>query len=174
MKVGVFSDTHDRLENVQKAIQVFQNEKVSLIIHCGDWVSPFVPQFIYKLEPKLTIPIKSVFGNNEGDHFRFFERKEKDGWNIEFYKDSFEIEIEDKKGAVYHGANKPITDALIKSKKYDVVFTGHTHKSVNEYVDHVLHLNPGSTAGYCEGSFGKMQTVAIYDSAGNAARIINL
>jgi len=174
MKIGVIADTHDRLEEVAKAIKIFQKVQVDLIIHCGDWVSPFVPQFIYTLRPRLIIPIKSVFGNNEGDHFRFFERKKKENWNIEFYKEVFEIEIDGKKIIVYHGSSKPITRSLIKSGLYDAVFTGHTHKLANETINGILHLNPGSPAGYCEGKITELKTVAIYNSQTNSAQIINL
>lgn len=174
MKIGVFSDTHDHLGNVGKAIRVFQKEKVDLIIHCGDWVSPFVPQFICSLSPKLTIPIKSVFGNNEGDHFRFLERKRKEGWNIEFYKEAFEIVTDGKKIIVYHGSTKIITQALITCGLYDTVFTGHTHKAVNEAIGKTLHVNPGSAAGYCQGKITPDKTVAIYETKENKARIVSL
>lgn len=174
MKIGVMSDTHDRLENVAKAIKIFQKEKVGLIIHCGDWVSPFVPQFIYSLKPRLTVPIKSIFGNNEGDHFRFLERKEKEKWAIEFYKESFEFEAQGKKVVVYHGSNPIITKSLISSKLYQAVFTGHTHKAVNEYVDEIFHLNPGTTSGYQARKITNESTVAIYNPTNNSAQIVRL
>ncbi len=168
------SDTHDRLENVAKAILLFQQKKAELIIHCGDWVSPFVPQYMYSLNPKLTIPIKSVFGNNEGDHYRFFERKEKERWNIEFYKEVLELELQGKKIAVYHGSHKALTQSLILSKKYDAVFTGHTHESVNETIDGILHINPGSVCGYAWGKIMDNASVALYDSEKNTAQILSL
>jgi putative phosphoesterase len=174
MKIGVMSDTHDHLVSVEKAIRIFQKEKVDLIIHCGDWVSPFVPQFIYSLTPKLTIQIKSVFGNNEGDYFRFFQRKEKENWLIDFYKEAFELEINQKKIAVYHGSNKIITKSLIESHLYDVVFTGHTHQALVEKIGKTLHINPGSTAGYCQGKITKNQTLALYNSKDNSAEIIKI
>lgn len=174
MKIGIFSDTHDRLESVEKAIRIFQKEKVDLIIHCGDWVSPFVPQFIYSLKPKLIIPMKSVFGNNEGDHFRFFERQKKEGWNIEFYKETLELEIDGKKIAVYHGSDKILTRSLIKSQLYDIVFTGHTHQALIEKVGKTLHLNPGSTAGYAFGKLTDKKTIALYETKNNQGKILNL
>lgn len=174
MKIGIFSDTHDNLQQVAKAIRVFQKERVELIIHCGDWVSPFVPQYIYSLEPKLTVPIKSVFGNNEGDHMRFLERKDKEGWNIEFKKDVFPLEVEDIKIAVYHGQNPLLTHALVSSNDFNVVFTGHTHEALNEVVGEVLHVNPGSTSGYSFGRITDKASIAIYDTQTKAARIVLL
>lgn len=174
MKIGIISDTHDQLESVEKAIKILQKEKVSLIIHCGDWVSPFVPQFIYTLKPKLEIPIKSVFGNNEGDHFRFFERKNKENWNIEFYKESFELEIDGRKIVVYHGSNKTLTNSLIQSQIYDAVFTGHTHQALIEKVGKTLHLNPGSTTGYAFGKITKEKTLGLYETKTNQGKIIKI
>lgn len=173
MIIGVVSDTHDQLDNVEKAIQYFIKEKVELIIHCGDWVSPFVPQFIYKKFPEFPIPIKSVFGNNEGDHFRFFERKAK--WNIEYCKDTLELEIQNRKMIVYHGVSRAITQALIESKTYDVVFTGHTHIAVNETINGVLHLNPGALINFANGEItNNSLSIALYYPKTNSAKIIKL
>lgn len=174
MKIGILSDTHDQLENVEKAFKLFLKEKVELVIHCGDWISPFVPQFIYKKFPEFSIPIKSVFGNNEGAIFRFFERKEKNKWNIEFQKEAFELEIQKRKIAIYHGSSEIITQALINSKKYAVVFTGHTHVPVNEVIDGVLHVNPGALVNWAHGQIVNSASVAIYYPEKNKAKIIRL
>jgi len=174
MKIGIMSDTHDNLPQVSKAITAFRKEPVELIIHCGDWVSPFVPQFIYSLEPKLTIPVKSVFGNNEGDHFRFLERKEKEKWNIDFYKETYELELDGKKMIVYHGSSKSITASLIACKKYEVVLTGHTHEAVIETVNGVVHINPGSATGYAWGKITDKGSVVVYDTKTSSARLILL
>jgi putative phosphoesterase len=40
MKIGIISDTHDDIENVQRAIDLFGREEVKLIIHAGDFVFP--------------------------------------------------------------------------------------------------------------------------------------
>ena len=41
MKIGVVSDTHDQRQRILEAIDIFNKEKVGLVIHCGDWVAPF-------------------------------------------------------------------------------------------------------------------------------------
>ena len=58
MRVGVITDTHDWLAGMEKAAEIFKNEKVDLIIHCGDWVSPFAIEFFMQL---INVPVKSVF-----------------------------------------------------------------------------------------------------------------
>jgi hypothetical protein len=42
MRIGIISDTHDDIENVQRAIDLFGREGVKLIIHAGDFVFPGV------------------------------------------------------------------------------------------------------------------------------------
>jgi uncharacterized protein len=35
MKIGIISDTHDDIENVQEAIEIFNKVKVEYVIHAG-------------------------------------------------------------------------------------------------------------------------------------------
>ena len=68
MKIGLISDTHDDINNVQKAIEIFKEEKVSLIIHAGDFIFPGVIDEFKKLKDELPgIRIIGVLGNNDGE-----------------------------------------------------------------------------------------------------------
>ena len=40
MKIGLISDTHDNIQNIQKAIISFNDKQVRVVIHAGDIVSP--------------------------------------------------------------------------------------------------------------------------------------
>ena len=40
MNIGLISDTHDNIQNIQKAIISFNDKHVRIIIHAGDIVSP--------------------------------------------------------------------------------------------------------------------------------------
>ena len=40
MKIGLISDTHDNIQNIRKAISLFNDKNVSFVIHAGDIVSP--------------------------------------------------------------------------------------------------------------------------------------
>lgn len=66
MKIGVVSDTHDQQELILQAVQMLNEANVGLVIHCGDWVSPFI---LHSFKG-LRMPMKGVFGNNDGDKFR--------------------------------------------------------------------------------------------------------
>ena len=41
MIIGLLSDTHDHIPNIRKAINRFKEENVELVLHAGDYVSPF-------------------------------------------------------------------------------------------------------------------------------------
>jgi uncharacterized protein len=40
MKTGLISDTHDNIQNIQNAVSLFNDKRVSFVIHAGDIVSP--------------------------------------------------------------------------------------------------------------------------------------
>lgn len=173
MKIGVISDTHDNLKPMQAALQVLLDHKVDLIVHCGDWVAPFAVEFLSKNSGD--IPVKGVFGNNEGDTKSIVIRNAKLAKPVEFAERKvLEFTADGKHIACVHGEDTPVLDALIRSKKYHAVFTGHTHRPRNEVVGGVLVLNPGTTCFAAEGQIIDEATVAIYDSASNTAKIVKV
>ena len=148
--IGIMSDSHDNLDAIKKAVDFFNDSGVELVIHAGDLISPFTA----KEFKNLNCEFKAVFGNNDG---------EKDGLR-DFFKDMcfldslIELDIHKKKIAVNHGTNETIIDALVKSRKYDVVVRGHTHKL--EIIEgETLVINPGETCGYLSGE----KTVVLLD-----------
>ena len=42
MNLGIISDTHDDLLSLKRAIKIFNERKVSHVIHAGDYVFPGV------------------------------------------------------------------------------------------------------------------------------------
>ena len=70
MKIGIIADTHDNLPQIKKAVEIFNREKIELVLHAGDFVSPFT-----FLEFKnLNCSLKGVFGNNDGDKLYLQEK----------------------------------------------------------------------------------------------------
>lgn len=63
MKVGIISDTHDDIENVQEAIQIFNKNKVDCVIHAGDYVFPGIVKEFKNLNTKFI----GILGNNDGE-----------------------------------------------------------------------------------------------------------
>ncbi|MFH0852936.1 MAG: metallophosphoesterase [bacterium] len=170
MKIGVISDTHDNAKKILEAIKIFNNKSVDLVVHCGDWVSPFLPDFCKDLNCKII----SVYGNNEGDKTRFKQRLAKNNWNIEFNEGIKKLVLGGKRIAVYHGHDKKLLADLFNAQKYDIVLSGHTHKPVVENINGVLHINPGTISGTRESELINEYTIAIYETNNNEAEIINL
>ncbi len=171
MLVGVISDTHDNAPNCLKAVALFNERKVKLVIHCGDWIAASTPRFFTGLDCKLV----AVDGNNPGDTLTMLTLKEREGWDMEFHGLSAELDLGGKKALVFHGHAKGLLAAAIASGAYDVVFSGHTHKVVNERKGKTLHVNPGTVSGIGpDKGLDTPATVAIYDSEKGEAEIVTL
>ena len=161
--IGIMSDSHDNLEAIAKAVEFFNREKVTLVLHAGDIISPFTT----KEFKKLAAPLKLVYGNNDG---------EKKGLEIAFKQmnadisELNEVEHEGKKIALYHGTVTVLLSSLISSGEYDVVVRGHSHTSEIKREGKTLVINPGECCGYLTGR----QTVALLDLATMQATIHQL
>ncbi|MBI2176047.1 metallophosphoesterase [Candidatus Woesearchaeota archaeon] len=166
MKIGVISDTHDQRLRILQAIDIFNKEKAGLVIHCGDWVSPFSAARF----SALNCPIKGVFGNNDGDRDL---HRQRNGEFIEYHDEKMEIAIEGRMIFVTHGHLQPLLEAALKLGKYDAVFSGHTHIAHAKMEGKTLWLNPGTLVDETSDKI-KGMSVAVYDTATNTAEIIRL
>jgi putative phosphoesterase len=145
MKIGIISDTHDDIENVQKAIEIFNTEGVNYVIHAGDYVFPGVVKEFEKLNAKLI----GVLGNNDGEKVHLL--KNFLDINGDLKGELGEIEVDGLKFGVYHGTAKEVKEQLINSGKYNILICGHTHireplHSDGKYENYgkTLVLNPGA------------------------------
>ena len=170
MKIGIISDTHDQIERVKKAVTLFNKEKVDLVIHCGDIVSPFTLQFYGKLK----CPMKVIFGNNTGDLLRHLDYANQFGLKcVEFIMVPFlALEIDSRKIGVYHGDSPEITEALIRSKIYDCIFSGHNHIASIKDADGVLYVNPGTLMDKHRVGVSDRPTISIYNTKIHKAKLV--
>jgi len=161
MMIGVMSDTHDRLDAVDKAISFFNSQQVTEVLHAGDLVSPFVAPLFSKLQAKLHY----VWGNNEGDH-EFIKVRFADIGTSPL-GDFAALQLGGKKIALLHGTHQEIVDSLIESGAYDLIVRGHSHRA--EILEgETLVVNPGEVCGYLTGR----QTVALIDLDRMHAQIV--
>ncbi len=159
--IGIISDTHDNLDAIDKAVDIFNLKGVSLVIHAGDYIAPFAIARFSKLNAELV----GVFGNNDGEK-RGLQNKASDlGTKIE---DLLEFTQGGRKIAVYHGTIKAVFDALVKSRNYDIVIRGHDHKAYTKIAEGVLVINPGEACGY----LGGKRTLCILDIEKLRAEIV--
>ena len=163
MKIGLMSDTHDRLDAVEKAIELFNREGLEHVLHAGDLVSPFVAPKFSKLKAKLYF----IWGNNEGDREHICLKFGEIG--IRPLGDFVALELDGRKIALLHGTQEDIVEALLRSGSFDIVVRGHTHwAEVHE--GKTLYVNPGEVCGYLSGR----QTVALLDLTELRAEILEL
>lgn len=135
MLIGVVSDTHDNLVRIKRAVELLKSRAVDLVIHCGDWVAPFsVIEF-------KGLNVISVLGNNDGDVLLLDKKLKEIGGRLEGRFAS--LEICGKKIAILHGEYLEIVEALARSKMYDIVLHGHTHRRRKDFIMETLILNPG-------------------------------
>jgi len=170
MKIGIISDTHDHAKNLLKAFSFLNQQKVDLIYHCGDWVSPFIFEFFFNV-CRPNAPVKSVLGNNAGDVFMTLQRLGKNKFPLQLEPYTLKDQVDNKQIILYHGHDKNITEALTHSGLYDLVISGHTHQSLVEKLGNTLHINPGTTCG-TNSSTIFTPTLAIYETDTNQAKII--
>jgi uncharacterized protein len=144
MKVAIISDTHDHLENIERAIAEINTLGVGALFHCGDIVSPFVIDRLAKFNG----PVHVVFGNNEGDRYMIANVTAKKFPNVKLYGEVGFVETEDGEVAFTH--RPEFARGLACTQKYVAVFNGHTHRMKIELVGKTWLVNPGELMGLVE------------------------
>jgi len=170
MLIGVISDTHDNRDNILKAVRILNEKNVDILIHCGDYVAPFVRKWFDELNDSIKENFFGVFGNNDGDH-PFLKKNL--GQICEFVENGNELILKrDGKRIFASHMPKPETiEALAKSGEFDIILSGHTHIIVNKKYDNgVLVVNPGEACGYLT----DRATFAIIDTEKMKAEIIKI
>lgn len=165
MRIGILSDTHDYLEMVDAAVGQLNRERVDLVLHAGDYISPFV---IPRLA-NLRSPLIGVLGNNDGDHHLLAAR----------FAEHDHLSLRGRFAAVtaggmtiglLHGDDRELLQTLIGRKTFDVVVHGHTHKVEVRSLGGTLVVNPGETCGYLTGK----PTIAVLDTVTRDVELLSL
>ena len=163
MKIGVFSDVHDNIDNLRKLLAMFAKRGVKTLIFCGDFCSPIPVREMGAFEGKVFC----VFGNGDGDRFTMLKVTQTDSTNVILHGEYADLSFDGVRVAVTH---YPFyAEALARTGDYQAVFSGHTHALHEERIGDCLWLNPGEVMGW-QGR----ATCALYDTATNTAEIIEL
>jgi len=153
MKIGIISDTHDRIETTGKAIGIIEERGAKVLIHCGDFCAPFIMNEMSKFKGE----VHCVFGNIDD---RFLTPRRAESLGIKFHGDIAELEFDGKKIAVNHYPN--IAEGLASTGEYDLVLYGHNHIADKKKLGNTWLVNPGEIMG----RKGEI-TLAIYDTESN-------
>jgi uncharacterized protein len=165
MLIGIISDTHDNLPMVEKAVKLLNDAKVELVLHAGDYTSPFtIPKF-----KALNCKLIGVFGNNDGDH-DLLRKRFGETQNCEVRGLFAEVDAGSLKIALLHGEETELQNALVNCGGFDAIVSGHTHIPVNKLRGKTLVICPGEVCGYL---YGK-PTLAILDTRKWEAKIVKI
>jgi uncharacterized protein len=161
MKVGIFADVHDHLDNLRRAVALFSGLQCECVLFAGDLVSTFaVPPL-----RKLGVPFYGCFGDNEGNRPGLLA-----GMRIigELRDAPALYELADGTRAVLVHMERQLRGF---DEPFDVAICGHTHKPRIWHDEHArLWINPGETSGW---TFGN-PTVALLETATMTAEILSL
>ena len=158
--MGLISDTHDHCPAIQKAVALFNERSVALVLHAGDFVAPFTAKDFGKLDS----PFIGVFGNNDGECAGLRKAFREIG---EIYAGVHTFQYESKRFVLMHEPS--CIEALAHSGDFDVIVYGHTHEAdVRE--GKTLVINPGEACGWVNGRC----TAAIFDLDRMKVEIVDL
>ncbi len=128
MKILIVSDTHGRISNFMECIR--KVSPIDMLIHCGD-----IEGQEEEIREIAGCETHIVSGNN--DYFSMLPREE------EFMAGKYKVFLTHGHGyGVSMGTDRIVEEAL--SRGADIVIFGHTHKPLNEKINGVRVLNPGS------------------------------
>jgi len=141
MLIGIVSDSHDNLTNLRRALALLRERGVELVLHAGDFVSPFTAEPFREAGLRLI----GVFGNNDGDRLYLRERFQGIG---ELHFGPYELELAGRRIVLMHEPRA--LEALASSGRYDLVVYGHTHRAEIR-PGRPLVINPGELGGWLTG-----------------------
>ncbi len=160
MKLGILSDSHDRLPALRNAIALLHTHRVDAFIHAGDYVAPFAAKLLTP-EHLHHKPLHCIYGNNDGERAGLLAVLPQltDG--------PLRLTLNNTRIAVAHYEDwfKPADSAWA-----DVLISGHNHAaSIKTHGDRLL-LNPGESCGWLTGRC----TVATLDLATMKAELLDV
>jgi len=165
MRIGIMSDTHDNLPLIGRAVDRMNEEEVDLVLHAGDFVSPFTIPALSGLDASLI----GVWGNNDGDK-PLLTQKCNEYERIEIRGIFARVEADGLVIGMLHGDENALYQALLEGCGFDVLVHGHTHAAEIRRLGSILTINPGEVCGYLTGN----PTVALLDTATREGRILSI
>ena len=162
MKVGLMADTHDRVPAIKELLDVLLEKGVSLVMHAGDYCSPF------SLEPfnERNVALLGIFGRNDGDP-EGLKAVAARGVGMELYESPHSFEVSGHRILIVHDLGE-VNRRSIESHRF--VVHGFTHKQETITRGEALVVNPGEACGWLTGKC----TAAILDLETREVEIVTL
>lgn len=154
MKIGLISDTHDHVIRIREAATILNRSRVDVVLHAGDYCSPFAVRELGALDA----PLHGIIGNNDGDVYEIARAFAEIGARLE--NQWWEIAIDGRRILVMHEPRGVMDVAAAQT--YDLIVFGHTHEREERRIGGSLVVNPGEVCGW----LGGIGSLAIYDTGG--------
>jgi putative phosphoesterase len=136
MIIGIISDTHNDMEMTRRAVDIFRERGVDMVIHAGDITSPKMLQLFSGLDARF------VLGNEDLDVDFLNEEAARLGFGP--IGTVCRLEAGGKRIIVFHGNDVPLFREAVASRSYDYIIKGHTHFFENYISNRVRVINPGA------------------------------
>lgn len=144
MKIGLLSDTHDRLPAIDALLREMMARGVSMVLHAGDYCAPFA------LRPFLAhnVALAGVFGRNDGDP-EGLRALAATGLGIELFESPHSMEVGGQTILLVHD----LGDVSVRSiESHTIVVHGATHREEMKTRGDTLIVNPGEACGWLHGA----------------------
>jgi uncharacterized protein len=142
MRIGIVSDTHNNLRNVERIVRIFNEAGVERIIHTGDITQAKTLEVFRHLDA----PMYGVFGNNDQERESLAAAMTHHGFV--FREPPFELTWLDRRIVVVHD---PLELDGVLGRDHDLALHGHTHLYRYERRERQVIFNPGECAGHMRG-----------------------
>jgi putative phosphoesterase len=163
MRLGILSDTHNNLPNLEKALQAFRAAGVEVLIHCGDVTRTETAAHLAGFQVHLTFGNGDVASGELAETLRSMNPASSAGM-------VFTGKLDNVRLAAAHGHVPGVVDELTRSGLYDFVFVGHSHRRKEERVGATRLINPGALGGLRAGP----RSAAILDLALGAVLFLEI
>jgi putative phosphoesterase len=143
VRIGVMADTHDRVPAVAELIDRIALAGVSMVMHAGDYCSPFC------LAPfhQRGMALLGVFGRNDGDRETLSAYAAR-GMGTEIYESPHSFDVGGKRVLIVHD----IAEVNARSiESHDFVIHGSSHLQSERKVGNTIVINPGEACGWIHG-----------------------
>lgn len=142
MKIGIFSDIHDRTEHLEPAMQEMHLLGCTYFIFLGDCTTP--NSFSRLLKWTRDLPLDAVPGNND-DELRAMQQLALASPAARLHGEHVIIMRGGLRISLSHYPQPALKAA--RSGTADVALYGHTHIAEQDLINHCLIANPGELQG---------------------------
>jgi putative phosphoesterase len=136
MKLGILSDSHDRVDWVERALAAFDTRGVERLIHCGDVTGA---KTVFAFAGRT---VDFTLGNCDWDPDALRTAVREIGGTM--HPQFGDLQLDGRRIAWTHSHDARLFHQLEFCNDYDYLFYGHTHEAEHHYTNKTRVVNPGA------------------------------